>query len=490
MDKATAEKFLKESDILLLNLPTFKYFGILSYGLKKQLHSAETMFDTEGIPPGTCLGYTDGTRVVYCYDLLENRSDILFTTLHELLHIILSHVLRKHDRDGYLWNIACDHVVNSMIKNIASNSNKIELPKNIVLFEDLELSHPNASAEVIYDLLLNVSKSQDGQINVGGDPDGDGKGRKLSKQYKGTVKKGKDGVEYLELEDQNGNKIVISMDTDLKNAAKIDNVDGGEKGDGQPDVKIDVSLEDYEKICKALGDKAKFMWNSDSGTLKGDMPGWLQSYLDEIYKIEMPWEVLAESAILYNVQAVKRRSWSQKNIYIRKVRVPGKYQRDTDKKIFLGVIDTSGSISNDELKKFSGIIASTLNNFHGLYLIYHDTDIANEVIYEKKPNEAKLYDDLRVIKGRGGTSHRKVFERISTVVEDYDVSLMAFMTDFYSDVLECYHDHHWLREYPSIWFITNNKSVTDDVLKTKMEGCDVRAININSITDNRTLKSY
>ena len=38
-----------------------------------------------------------------------------FVVLHELLHVILKHPLRRGDRDPEVWNIACDYVVNAYI---------------------------------------------------------------------------------------------------------------------------------------------------------------------------------------------------------------------------------------------------------------------------------------------------------------------------------------------------------------------------------------
>lgn len=36
-----------------------------------------------------------------------------FVVLHELLHVVLKHPLRRGDKDPEVWNIACDYVVNA-----------------------------------------------------------------------------------------------------------------------------------------------------------------------------------------------------------------------------------------------------------------------------------------------------------------------------------------------------------------------------------------
>jgi predicted metal-dependent peptidase len=76
--------------------------------------------------------------------------------VHELLHIMFKHGLRRGSRDPKLWNIACDHVVNLLI--IASN---LELPPNG--YADKKYS--GMSAEQIYPLL----KDESGDGGIGQD---------------------------------------------------------------------------------------------------------------------------------------------------------------------------------------------------------------------------------------------------------------------------------------------------------------------------------
>jgi predicted metal-dependent peptidase len=65
--------------------------------------------------------------------------------VHELLHAALQHVPRRNERDGTLWNIAADIVVNGMIRS----DTQYELPAGGV--EDAKLAH--LSVEEIYEQL-------------------------------------------------------------------------------------------------------------------------------------------------------------------------------------------------------------------------------------------------------------------------------------------------------------------------------------------------
>lgn len=72
-------------------------------------------------------------------DELEMR----FVLAHELLHVGLRHDSRKHGRDHYLWNIACDYVINSWLVEMAIG----DLPQVGILYDP---TLKGMSAEEIY----------------------------------------------------------------------------------------------------------------------------------------------------------------------------------------------------------------------------------------------------------------------------------------------------------------------------------------------------
>lgn len=61
---------------------------------------------------------TDGEYLYYNINYVQGLSPELHKSLilHELLHVALGHLWRKNDRDAHLWNIACDYVVNAIVK--------------------------------------------------------------------------------------------------------------------------------------------------------------------------------------------------------------------------------------------------------------------------------------------------------------------------------------------------------------------------------------
>jgi len=108
--------------------------------------------------------YTDGERIVFGVEFLENLSDgeLDFIMMHEILHVALQHCFRGRKYDAEAFNIACDIVVNSNI--LLENDMD---PAGITLAEYGESMHlaPDGkeghkyTAEEVYQMLM---KKQNG----------------------------------------------------------------------------------------------------------------------------------------------------------------------------------------------------------------------------------------------------------------------------------------------------------------------------------------
>lgn len=75
------------------------------------------------------------------------NDELIFVLAHEYLHAGLDHANRAKGRDHYLWNIACDYVVNGWLKEMNIGT----MPENGLLYDE-KLS--GMSAEEIYDELV------------------------------------------------------------------------------------------------------------------------------------------------------------------------------------------------------------------------------------------------------------------------------------------------------------------------------------------------
>lgn len=76
-----------------------------------------------------------------------------FVLAHEYLHAGLQHHARRSGRDPYLWNIACDFVINVWLRDMQIGA----MPQNGLLYDE---TLRNRSAEEIYDILTdNIRKN-------------------------------------------------------------------------------------------------------------------------------------------------------------------------------------------------------------------------------------------------------------------------------------------------------------------------------------------
>lgn len=78
--------------------------------------------------------------------------EMKFVIAHELLHAGLSHRERCQGRDMYLWNVACDFVINGWLQELGIG----EMPEGVLYDE----GYQGWSAESIYDeIILNLRKN-------------------------------------------------------------------------------------------------------------------------------------------------------------------------------------------------------------------------------------------------------------------------------------------------------------------------------------------
>jgi predicted metal-dependent peptidase len=78
-----------------------------------------------------------------------NASQLQFVMAHELLHVGLRHEARMQGRDPFLWNIACDYVINAWLVEMGIGT----MPTPSLML-DLTLGFEHESAEALYDRIV------------------------------------------------------------------------------------------------------------------------------------------------------------------------------------------------------------------------------------------------------------------------------------------------------------------------------------------------
>lgn len=135
-DNKLIEKLSKTRLSILMNQP------FLGYVLQQYEIKLVDNIDTAA---------TNGENIIFSRKFLNELSinDTAFILLHELLHIILLHPIRKERRNHQKFNIACDIVVNDILKKFNYKTDKLK-----PIYGDLfNLNGFNDSVEIIYDKL-------------------------------------------------------------------------------------------------------------------------------------------------------------------------------------------------------------------------------------------------------------------------------------------------------------------------------------------------
>lgn len=325
-----------------------------------------------GLDEACDTAYTDGYRINFSPVFLESLSndEVDFVLMHEILHVVLKHCFRGRKVDPYLFNIACDIVVNSNIlysKNM--NLKYITLEK---YGESMHLA-PNGkegylyTAEEVYNMLIKDSLSKNRGKSVKGE--------------------------------------------------SFDDHSHWEEADD------DFTIDEWEKrVIDAAESSAK------RDTSVGNIPLGVQRYISSLKNATIDWRMLLNDFISlevgdYSFTPPDRRMdgpffMPDFNELV---------EKEDDPKEILFMIDTSGSINNSQITQAYSEIKGALEQFTSLtgYLGFFDY-----VVYEPK-EFSSIEDILEIIpKGGGGTNFFAVFEYVNNL--ENKPKAIIILTDGYA----------------------------------------------------------
>jgi predicted metal-dependent peptidase len=463
----------KTGSMILMNKQELIFIGTLFYGIRRRFLDKESYSKLTSFPSGA---FTDGETITYLVDNNLTTKFFIFVNIHEILHIISKHCERGIGKNRIIFNLAIDHVVNRTIKTI--DKNLVEVPEKCVFFTEIESKHPNKSAEFIYDLLLDQERNKEFNIEI------------VEHEFEIIKDENNNSSNNNKSDNKSNNSEDNSTDQSDSESESESDSDKNSKSNGNSiKVKIikytnnktgksfeipfeydgtETELKKSEKNENEIFEKSRMLWEY-LGKSKGNSTNGLMEYLSDIFKVEVPWDKITEDAILYPVQNNKHKTWMYPNIITRKfARTRGNSSRCTQPNTLIVGIDTSGSVSTEDLNKFVGVILGSVDYYDSLIGIVHDYEIKDEFEI-KKINESKILDKFSKLKGRGGTSHKHIFNRIEELYEYSLISTVVFLTDFESDVESIYKDYKWIKLIPTVWVLNSKHEVNlekDYVYKT------------------------
>ena len=354
------------------------------------------------------------SRIINKDDYTYNH--LCYLNCHELLHILNKHGSRRGNRRNDVWCVACDHVVETELKNMSNIIKPWNNQYNII--PELTKEMPNCTAEKAYNWLMN--------------------NKSFATRISQNPKTGQ-----IEVKDQNGNVMFT-----------VSPMQGGADEKGKIDQQTTQEVEQFVSEARAIFNDMK---------KKGTISGSIAEHLKNILKVEIPWDELLEKAIKTNVVLKPDgRSWRNLNKYYicHGLTLPGINMEESNEGVgtLIVLVDTSGSVSKKQLRQFSYIIEKSMQYFKTVKLLIHDIDIHQEVEFNKD-NILKFYNFIsnEGYKGRGGTSHKPAFDKCEKMWEKNadEISMIISLTDCYSDIEHIYNNYNFLKNNtPLVFLIT------------------------------------
>lgn len=476
MNEEYSELFekLRLSILKLLNNNSLRFFGYLLYNIDFEIIETKRE-DDENYDEFEDLQYNENKNTHLIYNKTNNKFKlqiekqylnenkipiILFTIIHNILHILNKHNIRSRGKDPILYNIAADHVINNELSKSFYKDElpDIKLPYDIDKYIINSLRDRDLTTEEVYEWCLkqqNQNKAQNKEQVVS----------------KSIIQNPNDSQDKKEQNDNNSDNNQNQNNQDKKETKETEK--SGSRTIGYKTYYTEKNLEEIQEFQQEAINKLNEMGQSaallleQGNSSKGNIGGNLLEYLKKITKVEVPWFKLLERAILVNTAPnPDSRIWTNpmKRLRAHNIILPGP---GIDKSLdMVGIIiDTSGSISQKNLQIFAGICINSFTKFKKLWLLKHDTQITtNEIIDMNQVNKEEIISKTI---GRGGTSHRLVFNEIEKRYKDKSLKLglLLFLTDFYSDIEQIWTKYEWTKYIPSIFLLTSSVKVPEYIDK-------------------------
>jgi predicted metal-dependent peptidase len=349
------QEIAKQSKLLMLKEP---FYGLVLISLNKELTSG---IQTACVTP-------DGINIKLCVNpqfwLELDEKTKLAVLKHELLHIVFFH-LSHFDRfsNKKLYNVAADLEINQYIESEYKGEKWEGLEYNEGIFEELNLL-PKQGTKYYYDALqTEMDQNPDSEVS----------------------------------------QFLKSIENDCHNLWDA------MEGMGEAERKL---------IQKQIDHQLKEISSEISKKNRGLIPSELSQYINSLFEITEPvldWKSYLRRFSSQSIKIITKKSRHKPN----KRFSDNPALKIKPKKNTLVAIDTSGSVSNEELVEFFNEIYHIYKSGTDVTIIECDAKIQR--IYEYKGKLEELS-----VKGRGGTDFEPVFKYWS---ENNKYNNLIYLTD-------------------------------------------------------------
>ncbi|MEO0161889.1 MAG: VWA-like domain-containing protein [candidate division WOR-3 bacterium] len=423
---------IKTRSILIKEYPYFGYWALQgNIIIKDKL-------------PFNCPAITDGKHYYFSKSQYKDYRDYyLVIFIHEVLHNQLDHIRRGRNKIWSIWMLAIDYAINSIIKDKLS----LRLPPSTLYNEKFA----GQSAEKIYDEIIRMlppdlvdklvlekaiidllkklgeSRNEESPPNVGKES--------VIDDHKGSSPGHSDTIDFIwsQLADEI-QKIYEHLK--IPNSSKI----CGRLPD--PRSLNPTEIKKMEQMVKTMIIRAAIFAKSIS---RGNKPGEMERYVDGLLKPKLDLREVLDMFAYRIGKGMDDYSFYKKNKREAELILPGTV--GINRHIVIA-IDTSGSINDDQLKRFLSEASTLSGTKTKITMVCVDTSVYG-------PIEIAEYEDIydkvvehKVLRGGGGTDFRGFFDFLNTLSQPIDGVI------FFTDGCACYPDKSKEPDYPVLWIIT------------------------------------
>lgn len=380
---------------------------------------------------------TDGKNLFYSVNYISQLSDEVVESefMHEILHLALEHSARKGSRLKSKWNLACDLAVDSII---VDNGMPLTPISPLLKMEE----YKGMSAEKIYEKLpdlpepkLECEKCRSSNIRIA---------KVIFKGLTATVTyQCKDCGHEWTVEALVGaggcgrGKSLIDKDTIIEGTPPMldEHPDVGEgKGEGETITINAKTLSDWKIYVAEAAQAAR---------MQGKLPGGLEQLVTDILRPRIDWREVLRRFIVSGFKSDYVWFPPNKRHLHNGIILPSLKGEGLGDVVV--AVDTSGSITDKELKQFLGEIQGILDTYEvTLHMVLCDAAFQG---YEEF-HQGDVLSEVK-IHGRGGTSFGPAFQFVAE--KGIEPRCFIYLTDLYGDFPS------EAPQYPVLWCVSTEK---------------------------------
>lgn len=446
------------------------------------------------IDPSCETACTDGKTIYFGREFSSqiDNDQLYFVLLHEMLHIVLGHCFRARDLDNFMYNIAADIVINSIIMD-EFKVNEFYILNDLAMHKTPENKDGRFyTAEEVYAMIapnpekaiekLSIANNSGDKQGTDGQDGGESQRKNDNSKNGGGLYKEINSSEDNDSKDSTANgkqKRSKEESSSRPSSSSYDENDSASASSTHNDNDKENNGENSNKNAENTSKKIfpnnffddhshwgelednelnKTIWKQqvyevykelENANMAGAVPVLVKRMVDEIIHPTIDWK-----SVLINFiqQEVNDYSFSppdrrfQDGIFL----LPD--FNETEEKIenVFVAVDTSGSISSKQVSLAINEIKGAIDQFNGKFkgwLSYFDYQVT-------EPKEFESFDDVKKIEiqGGGGTSFINVINMANEFFKG-DIMCIIIITDG----IAIYPKESDTLGVPVLWLLNNNK---------------------------------